>query len=269
MTLPRGYLTGTAIALALAWVPYALSPGSGLVAPVAQTVIYLGLAVLTARSRRLKILLVRTVQRWVINPVVRSLFAVGLNPLGLVILETRGRVSGRPRRTPVGNGRMGDSLWIIAEHGSTANYVRNILHDPRVRVRIRQGMRYRWVTGVATVLPDDDPLAQHPQRTRPDAPGHPRHHRGSRRATLHPHRRPEDHSDRPRAARASPVLRLHHPPSTDHCQHRTAQSITGLVVTRPHHADSGFRRSAPRSRSPCAHLPRKSGPAAGCCASTR
>ncbi len=160
MTLPRGYLTGTVIALALAWLPYGLSPGSGLVAPLAQTVLFLGLAVLTARSRRLKILVVRTAQRWVINPVVRALFAVGLNPLGLVILETRGRVSGRPRRTPVGNGRMGDSLWIIAEHGSTANYVRNIRRDPHVRVRIRQGLRYQWVPGVATVLPDDDPLAR-------------------------------------------------------------------------------------------------------------
>lgn len=144
----------------MAWVPYTLSPGSGLVAPGAQTVIYLGLAVLTARSRRLKILLVREAQRWVINPVVRSLFAVGLNPLGLVILETRGRVSGQPRRTPVGNGRTGDSLWIIAEHGASANYVRNIGYDPRVRVRTRQGLRYRWVNGVATVLPDDDPLAR-------------------------------------------------------------------------------------------------------------
>jgi len=160
MTLPRGYLTGTVIALALAWLPYSLSPGSGLVAPLAQTVLYLGLAILTARSRRLKILVVRTAQRWVINPVVRALFAVGLNPLGLVILETRGRVSGRPRRTPVGNGRMGDSMWIIAEHGSTANYVRNIRHDPHVRVRIRQGLRYQWVTGVATVLPEDDPLTR-------------------------------------------------------------------------------------------------------------
>lgn len=160
MSLPRGYLVGMTVALAVAWVPYTLSPGSGLVAPVAQTVIYLGLAVLTARSRRLKILLVRKAQRRVFNPVVRSLFAVGFNPLGLVILETRGRVSGRPRRTPVGSGRTGDSLWIIAEHGWRANYVRNIGHDPQVRVRIRQGLRYRWVTGVATILPDDDPLAR-------------------------------------------------------------------------------------------------------------
>lgn len=160
MTLPPGYLMGTATALAVAWAPYVVFPGGGLQAPGAQTVIFLGLGVLTARSRRLKILLVRGAQRWVINPAVRSLFAVGLNPLGLVILETRGRVSGRPRRTPVGDGRAGDTLWIIAEHGSSANYVRNICHDPRVRVRIRQGLCYRWVAGVATVLPDDDPLAR-------------------------------------------------------------------------------------------------------------
>ncbi len=159
MTLPRGYLAGTAIALVLAWLPYVLT-GGGLVAAIAQTAIYVGLAVLTARSRRLKILVVRKMQHWVINPVVRALFAVGLNPLGLVILETRGRASGQPRRTPVGDGRMGSSLWIIAEHGSTANYVRNIRTDPSVRVRIRQGLRYRWVSGVATILPDDDPVAR-------------------------------------------------------------------------------------------------------------
>jgi hypothetical protein len=53
-----------------------------------------------------------------------------------------------------------------------ANYVRNIAHDPRVRVRLRIGWRYRWVAGVATALPDDDALARqrriiawHPLRT--------------------------------------------------------------------------------------------------------
>ena len=38
--------------------------------------------------------------------------------------------------------------------------MRNIQHDPRVRVRLRIGLRYRWVSGVATLLPDDDPLAR-------------------------------------------------------------------------------------------------------------
>ena len=85
---------------------------------------------------------------------------IGINPLGLAILETRGRVSGQPRRTPVGNGRTGNTFWIIAEHGARAGYVRNIQHDPRVRVRLRMGWRFRWVPGIAEVLPDDDALAR-------------------------------------------------------------------------------------------------------------
>lgn len=160
ISVPRGLLTGTALAVALAWVLFAISPTSGLVTPIVQTVIYVGLFVVTVCSRRLKVLLVRSVQRWTINPLMRVLLALGLNPLGLTILETRGRVSGKLRRTPVGDGRMGDSVWIIAEHGTQANYVRNIQHDPRVRLRLRRGLRYRWVAGLATILPDDDVLAR-------------------------------------------------------------------------------------------------------------
>ena len=84
-------------------------------------------------------------------------------PLGLSIPETRGRNSGNLRRVPAGTGRKGDSFWIIAEHGTRAGYVRNIQHDPHVRVRLRAGLRYRWVPGIATVRPDDDPLARQRQ----------------------------------------------------------------------------------------------------------
>jgi deazaflavin-dependent oxidoreductase (nitroreductase family) len=146
--------------MALVWGLYALLPGSSIMSSSVQTGIYVGLLVLTIRSRRIKVLLVRTLQRWTINPLMRLLLAIGLNPLGLAILETRGRTSGKPRRVPVGNGRTGDEFWIIAEHGLRAGYVRNIQHDPRVRVRLRIGLRYRWVPGWATVLPDDDPLAR-------------------------------------------------------------------------------------------------------------
>jgi hypothetical protein len=110
-----------------------------------------------------KVRIVRVVQRYVMNPLMRLLLAVGLNPFGLAILETRGHVSGKIRRVPVGNGRKGNSFWIIAEHGTRAGYVRNIDHDPHVRVRLRVGLRYRWVTGIATVRPDDDPLARQRQ----------------------------------------------------------------------------------------------------------
>ena len=158
--LPRGLGAGTIAALALVWVPYALFPGRGLTASLVQSGVYVALLGLTVGSRRAKVLLVRVVQRYVINPVTRSLFAIGLNPLGLAVLETRGCRSGRIRRVPVGNGRRGSDFWIIAEHGRRAGYVQNIAHDPQVRVRLRIGLRHRWVDGVATLRPDEDPLAR-------------------------------------------------------------------------------------------------------------
>jgi deazaflavin-dependent oxidoreductase (nitroreductase family) len=87
-----------------------------------------------------------------LNPVVRAAVRLGL-PLPLVvILETRGRKSGQLRQIPVGKTLDGDTLWIVAEHGRKAGYVRNIEANPRVRVRVGR----RWRTGTAHVLEDDD-----------------------------------------------------------------------------------------------------------------
>jgi hypothetical protein len=160
---PRGLIAGTLAAAALVWGPYAIIPGSSLLSAQVQSGIYLGLLLLTICSRRAKVLLVRTLQRYTMNPLMRLLLAIGINPFGLAILETRGHASGKTRRVPVGNGRKGDSFWIIAEHGTRAGYVRNIQHDPHIRVRLRIGLRYRWVPGIATICPDDDPLARQRQ----------------------------------------------------------------------------------------------------------
>ncbi|KOG36972.1 nitroreductase family deazaflavin-dependent oxidoreductase [Streptomyces resistomycificus] len=84
-----------------------------------------------------------------INPVLRRL---PTQP----VLETTGRTSGLPRRTPVGGRRVGDSFWLVSEFGERSQYVRNIKADPRVRVRIRG----RWHEGTAHLLPDDDPVAR-------------------------------------------------------------------------------------------------------------
>lgn len=162
MTAPRGLIAGTAIALLVAWAPVVAGLG-GMAAAAVQTFVYVGLVVVTIRSRRVKVLLVRSIQRWTINPLMRFCLRIGINPLGLAILETRGRKSGKLRRVPVGNGRKGDSFWIIAEHGLRAGYVQNIIVDQRVRVRLRIGLRYRWVPGSATVMPDDDALARQRQ----------------------------------------------------------------------------------------------------------
>jgi hypothetical protein len=160
---PRGLTAGTLVAIGLTWGLYEIQPGASLLSAQVQTGIFLGLLLLTIFSRRAKVLLVRTYQRYTLNPLMRLLLAIGVNPLGLAILETRGNVTGKIRRVPVGNGRKGDSFWIIAEHGTRAGYVRNIQHDPQVRVRLRLGLGYRWVTGIATVRPDDDPLARQRQ----------------------------------------------------------------------------------------------------------
>ena len=38
-----------------------------------------------------------------------------------------------------------------------AGYVRNIASNPRVRLKLRDGLRARWYTGTAHLLSDDDP----------------------------------------------------------------------------------------------------------------
>jgi deazaflavin-dependent oxidoreductase (nitroreductase family) len=162
-SVPRGLIAGTIAAAALVWAQYELLPGSSRLSAEVQSGVYLALLVLTICSRRAKVLLIRVLQRYVLNPLFRLLFLVGINPYGLAVLETRGRRSGKIRRVPVGNGRKGDSFWIIAEHGSRAGWVHNIRHDPHVRIRLRLGLRHRWVDGIATVRPEEDPLARQRQ----------------------------------------------------------------------------------------------------------
>jgi len=119
------------------------------------------------RKRRI----VTALQVRVLNPPMKALAVRGLAP-GVALLETAGRKSGQPRRTPVTNGlkRGSNTFWIVAEQGRKAAYVRNIEADPRVRVRVGR----RWRSGVAHVLEDDDTRAR--QR------GMPRIHAASVRA---------------------------------------------------------------------------------------
>lgn len=92
----------------------------------------------------------------VVNRMVRLQLTLGLAPNALALLETTGRRSGMVRRTPVGNGLVGDTFWLVAERGERADYVRNVRANPRVRVKVGR----RWRGGTATVLPDDDTEAR-------------------------------------------------------------------------------------------------------------
>ena len=90
------------------------------------------------------------------NPIVRL---VAGRPGAPALLETMGRKSGRPRLTPVGNGLEGNTFWIIAEHGRHSDWVRNMVANPRVRVKVNG----TWRSGSACLMPNDDPIAR--QRT--------------------------------------------------------------------------------------------------------
>src|SRR6266849_2883617 len=100
---------------------------------------------------------VHLLQKYLLNPPIKLLFAIGIAPPGYALLETVGRNTGKARRTPVGDGRVGNQFWLVAEHGMKAGYVRNLVRHPRVRLRLREGFHARWHTGTAHVLSDDDP----------------------------------------------------------------------------------------------------------------
>ncbi|MEU6184598.1 nitroreductase/quinone reductase family protein [Nocardia sp. NPDC047038] len=91
--------------------------------------------------------------RHIANPLMRRV--VGHLP-GQALLETTGRRTGLPRRTPVGGRVVDGSFWMVSNHGFTSAYVRNIEANPRVRLQIRS----RWYAGTAHLLPHDDAHAR-------------------------------------------------------------------------------------------------------------
>ena len=106
------------------------------------------------------------IQNRVVNSLVRFFLNIGLAPPTYALLETTGRRTGRPRRVPVANGLKGNTFWLIVGLGDQAQYVRNIKVHPRVRLkarpaRIRDGLRMRWRSGTASLMPGDDALARH------------------------------------------------------------------------------------------------------------
>jgi deazaflavin-dependent oxidoreductase (nitroreductase family) len=108
-------------------------------------------------THEMKHRIVHTVQKFLLNPPIKFALLIGLPLPGYALLETKGRKTGKPRRTPVGDGHIGHQFWLVAEHGMKAGYVRNIEHDPHVRLKLREGLRTGWHTGTAHLLPDDDP----------------------------------------------------------------------------------------------------------------
>ncbi|GFE19369.1 nitroreductase [Streptomyces glebosus] len=102
-----------------------------------------------SRYREIKFRAVTSFQRRIGNPILSRLPQQTL-------LETTGRKSGLPRRTPIGGRRIGHAFWFVSEYGEKSQYVRNIQAHPQVRVRIKG----RWYAGTAHPLPEDDARAR-------------------------------------------------------------------------------------------------------------
>ena len=91
--------------------------------------------------------------RRIVNPVAKRLAP---HVRGLVVLETMGRTSGLPRRTPVGGRLTGRAFWMVSEFGRQSNYVQNLEANPRVRLQLNG----EWVSGTAAVVEGDDVRAR-------------------------------------------------------------------------------------------------------------
>lgn len=98
----------------------------------------------------------RSLEKYLFNPLMRLGLRLGIAPRAFALLETTGRRSGLPRFTPVGNGLDGSTFWIVSEHGLRCDYVKNLVANPMVKVKIGRS----WRSGTASLVDGDDPLAR-------------------------------------------------------------------------------------------------------------
>jgi len=63
-----------------------------------------------SRVREMKYRTVHLLQKFLLNPPIKLLFALGIAPPGYALLETTGRKTAKRRRSPVGDGRIGNQF---------------------------------------------------------------------------------------------------------------------------------------------------------------
>lgn len=81
---------------------------------------------------------------------------MALDPdLDYAYLTTTGRVSGEPREIEIWFGLRGSTVYLLSGGGERSDWVRNLLADPRVRVRLGE-VTY---SGSARVVRDADEQA--------------------------------------------------------------------------------------------------------------
>ena len=70
--------------------------------------------------------IVYPLQARVINPIVMLAHDLGFPPPGDALLETTGRRTGRPVRTPVCDGLDGQTFWLVAQRGRRAGWAAGV-----------------------------------------------------------------------------------------------------------------------------------------------
>ncbi len=89
---------------------------------------------------------------------IRLLYALGLGRIIgriVLLLTTTGRKTGLPRVTPLQYEEIDGAVCVASAKGIRAHWFRNILADPRVRVRVKS----RRFDGIATPVTDPGRIA--------------------------------------------------------------------------------------------------------------
>lgn len=85
----------------------------------------------------------RKVQKYLLNPGMRSLILAGVAPRIFALVETTGRRTGLRRLTPVTVARDGNVVWLVAEHGWRCGYVQNLFRSAAAAAQDRAKLAYR------------------------------------------------------------------------------------------------------------------------------
>jgi F420H(2)-dependent quinone reductase len=109
-----------------------------------------------AEARRAGHRVLGRLQQSVINPVVRLAWDLGIPVPGDAPAGDYRTADRNAAAYPVCDGFDDETFWLVAQRGRSADWVRNIEADPRVRIRVN-GLRAGWRAGTAHSLDGDDP----------------------------------------------------------------------------------------------------------------
>jgi deazaflavin-dependent oxidoreductase (nitroreductase family) len=106
-------------------------------------------------AREIEAQLFRTLNKIIEAPIRKGLGSPPLAPGGLIVLETKGRRSGRRSRVPLAAIRVGDHVLVGTFRGDCSQWIKNLEAEPNVRTWL--GGRPRKAK--ATVIPPGRPSA--------------------------------------------------------------------------------------------------------------